>query len=65
MLLIVEEKESKDIVSLNKKVLKQLKNAKYKNLVLIPKAGHLFDDEEDSIIEKVAEISREGFTKFL
>jgi alpha/beta superfamily hydrolase len=65
MLLIVEEKESKDIVSLNKKVLKQLKNAKYKDLVLIPKAGHLFDDEEDSIIEKVAEISREGFTKFL
>jgi alpha/beta superfamily hydrolase len=63
--LIVGEKESKDIVSLNKKVLKQLKNAKYKNLVLIPKAGHLFDDEEDSIIEKVAEISREGFTKFL
>jgi hypothetical protein len=50
--LIVGEKESKDIVSLNKKALKQLKNAKYKDLVLIPKAGHLFDDEEDSIIER-------------
>ena len=33
--------------------------------LLIPKAGHLFDDEESSIMEKVAEISREWFTKFL
>jgi putative phosphoribosyl transferase len=55
-LLIVGEKDSKEMISLNKKALKQLKNAKHKDFITIPKAGHLFD-EEPGLIEKVAEIS--------
>ena len=40
-LLIVGAKDSKAVIDLNKKVLKQLKNAKSKELVMIPNAGHL------------------------
>ena len=46
----------------NKKALKQLKNAKNKDLVMIPNAGHLFDEEE-GVIEKVATIASQWFTK--
>jgi putative phosphoribosyl transferase len=63
-LIIVGEKDDKEIISLNKKVLKQLKNVKSKDFVVIPKAGHLFDEEE-GLIEKVAEISKEWFDKNL
>lgn len=63
-LLIVGAKDSKEVISLNKKALKQLKNTKYKDLVIVPKAGHLFD-EDDNIIEKVADITKQWFTKFL
>jgi putative phosphoribosyl transferase len=55
-LFIVGEKDDKEIISLNKKAFKQLKNAKHKDFVIIPKAGHLFD-EEPGMLEKVAEIS--------
>ncbi len=55
-MFIVGEKDDKDIISLNKKAFKQLKNTKTKDFIIIPKAGHLFDEEPD-IIEKVAEIS--------
>jgi putative phosphoribosyl transferase len=61
-LLIVGEKDSKEIITLNKKALKQLKNAKTKDLVIVPKAGHLFDEDEGSM-EKVAEIASQWFTK--
>ena len=52
------------ISSLNKKVFKQLKNTKHKDCVIIPKVGHLFNEEE-GLIEKVAEISKEWFSKNL
>jgi putative phosphoribosyl transferase len=61
-LLIVGEKDSKEIITLNKKALKQLKNAKTKDLVIVPKADHLFDEDEGSM-EKVAEIASQWFTK--
>jgi putative phosphoribosyl transferase len=62
-LLIVGEKDSKEIISLNKKALKQLKNASDKDLIMISQAGHLF--EEPGTIEKVADISTKWFKKSL
>ena len=61
-MLIVGANDSKEMMELNKKALKQLKNAKNKDLVMIPNAGHLFDEEE-GVIEKVATIASQWFTK--
>jgi putative phosphoribosyl transferase len=61
-LFIIGEKDDKEIISLNKKALKKIKNAKTKYFIVIPKAGHLFDEEEGSM-EKVAEIASQWFTK--
>src|SRR6476659_933412 len=63
-LFIVGEKDDKEIISLNKEAFKQLKNVKSKDLVVIPDAGHLFD-EEPGLMEKVAEVSMEWFYKNL
>ena len=63
-LLIVGANDSREIISFNKNSLKQLKNAKYKDLVIIPNAGHLFD-EEDGLMEKVAAITKQWFLKNL
>ena len=63
-LFIIGEKDDKKIISLNKKAFKQLKNVKNKDFVIIPKAGHLFD-EELGLIEKVAEVSVDWFLKNL
>ncbi len=60
-LLIVGAKDSKEVIELNKKALKNLKNAKSKELVIIPNAGHLF--EEDETIEQVAETATKWFTR--
>ena len=62
-LLIVGAKDSKAVIDLNKKVLNQLKNAKSKELVMIPNAGHLF--EEEGAIEQVADIAAKWFTNNL
>jgi|SRR4051812_44490465 putative phosphoribosyl transferase len=64
-LFIVGEKDDKDIISLNKKAFKQLKNTKKnKDFAVIPKAGHLFDEEPD-MIEKIADISKKWFDENL
>ena len=60
-LLIVGFKDSKSVIDQNKKVFNYLNNAKSKKLVMIPNAGHLF--EEEGLIEKVAEIASQWFTK--
>ena len=39
-LFIIGEKDDKDIISLNKKAFKKLKNATSKDFISIPKAGH-------------------------
>jgi putative phosphoribosyl transferase len=44
ILLIVGDKDSKAVIDLNKKALKELRNAKEKKLVMIPGAGHLFEE---------------------
>jgi putative phosphoribosyl transferase len=63
-LLIVGEEDSKDMKSLNKKALKQLKNTRHKDLAMIHNAGHLFDEEE-GLIEKVADMTVQWFKKSL
>jgi putative phosphoribosyl transferase len=61
-LLIVGAKDYKDIIELNKRALEHLTSSKSKDLVIVPEAGHLFDNNEN-IIEEVANISIEWFTK--
>ena len=62
-LLIVGSKDSKAVIELNKKALKQFRNVKAKELIMIPNAGHLF--EEANAIEKVADFSINWFTNYL
>ncbi|HEU5120331.1 MAG TPA: alpha/beta hydrolase [Candidatus Nitrosocosmicus sp.] len=62
-LLIVGEKDSKQVVELNRKIFKQMKNSRYKEFVVIPHAGHLF--EEANTIEHVANVSTQWFNRFL
>lgn len=62
-LLIVGSKDSKAVIELNKKAFKRLKSAKSKELVMIPNAGHLF--EEENAIEKVAEVTVKWFSSNL
>ena len=54
-MLLVGTKDSREIIELNKKALKQLKNARSKELVMVPNAGHLF--EEEGAIEQVADVA--------
>jgi putative phosphoribosyl transferase len=61
-LLIVGSKDSKEIIELNKQALQQLTGSKSKDLVIVPGASHLFDNNEN-IIEEVANITSEWFTK--
>jgi dienelactone hydrolase len=62
-MLIVGAKDSKDMMDLTKKAFKQLKNAKSKDLVIVPDAGHLFD--EFGAIERVANVATQWFTRTL
>ena len=62
-LLMVGAKDSKDVIDINKKALKQLKNTKSKELVMVPNAGHLF--EEEGAIDKVAELATQWFSRTL
>ena len=62
ILLIVGAKDSKAIIDLNKQALQQLTGSKSKDLVIVPEASHLFDNNEN-IIEEVANITSEWFTK--
>jgi putative phosphoribosyl transferase len=62
-MLIVGSKDSKAVIDLNKKVSKELRNAISKELVMIPNAGHLF--EEDGAIEQVSGIAAKWFTLHL
>jgi dienelactone hydrolase len=62
-MLMVGAKDSKDIIDLNKKAFKQLKNTKAKELIMVPNAGHLF--EEEGTMQQVADVSTRWFTKFI
>jgi putative phosphoribosyl transferase len=61
-LLIVGAKDSEEIIELNRQALQQLTSSKSKDLVVVPEAGHLFDNNEN-IIEEVAKLSSEWFAK--
>ncbi len=61
-LLIVGEKDSKEIIDLNRQALQQLTNSKSKDFMIIPEASHLFDNNEGTI-EEVAKITSEWFSK--
>jgi hypothetical protein len=49
-MLIVGAKDSKEIIDLNKRVLKHLKSAKSKELAMAPNAGHLFEEDGFRVI---------------
>jgi predicted phosphoribosyltransferase/dienelactone hydrolase len=58
-LLIVGGSDDKAVIGLNKIALKELKNSQDRQLVIIPSAGHLF--EEPGKIEEVAKIATQWF----
>ncbi len=58
-ILIMGDKDSKVVIDLNKKALKELKNARGKKLIMIPRAGHLFD--EPGSIEMVGQLTLDWF----
>lgn len=61
-LLIVGERDT-EVIKLNKEVLENLRQAKEKKLIIIPKATHLF--EEPGTLEEVSIHALEWFTKYL
>ncbi len=61
-LLLVGEKDSKETIELNRQALQQLTNSRSKDMMVIPEASHLFDNNE-SMIEEVANITSEWFSK--
>jgi putative phosphoribosyl transferase len=62
-LLIVGSKDNPQVIALNQKVLQQLKSAKEKRLVMVPGAGHLF--EEPGTLEEAARHAASWFDKYL
>ena len=55
-LFIVGGKE-KTLIKINKKTIKDLRNAVKKQLITVPKASHMF--EEEGAMERVANVSTE------
>ena len=62
-LLIVGGSDDSAVIRLNKSALKELRNAKDRQLALIPGAGHLF--EEPGKMEEVANMTAEWFKIYL
>jgi putative phosphoribosyl transferase len=62
-LLIVGGSDDATVIGINKTALKELKNAKDRELAQIPGAGHLF--EEPGKMEEIAKIAMEWFETYL
>lgn len=62
-LFLVGSKDNLQVIELNQKALQQLKNAKKKRLVMIPGAGHLF--EEPGTLEEAAKHAASWFERYL
>jgi putative phosphoribosyl transferase len=62
-LLLVGGSDLRSIIVLNQKALEQLKSAKEKRLVMVPGAGHLF--EEPGTLEEAAKHAASWFDKYL
>jgi putative phosphoribosyl transferase len=58
-LLIVGSNDNTQIIALNQKAMQQLKNVKEKRLVMVPGAGHLF--EEPGTLEEAAKHAASWF----
>jgi dienelactone hydrolase len=62
-LLIVGSKDDTQVIALNQKAMQQLKNTKEKRLVMVPGAGHLF--EEPGTLEEAAKHAASWFERYL
>jgi pimeloyl-ACP methyl ester carboxylesterase len=62
-LLLVGGNDTPSIIVLNQKALEQLKSAQEKRLVMVPGAGHLF--EEPGTLEEAARHAASWFEKYL
>ena len=62
-LLLVGGNDMPSIIALNQKALQQLKSAKEKRLLIVPGAGHLF--EEPGTLEEAAKHAASWFEKYL
>jgi dienelactone hydrolase len=62
-LFLVGSRDNPQVISLNQKALKELKNTKEKRLLMIPGAGHLF--EEHGTLEETAKHAASWFEKYL
>ena len=62
-LLIVGSKDHPQVIALNQKAIQQLKNVKEKRLVMVPGAGHLF--EEPGTLEEAAKHTASWFMHYL
>jgi pimeloyl-ACP methyl ester carboxylesterase len=62
-LLLVGSKDNPQVIALNQKALQHLENVKEKKLLMIPGAGHLF--EEPGTLEEAANHSASWFEKYL
>jgi putative phosphoribosyl transferase len=62
-LLLVGSRDNPQVIALNQKALQQLKNVKEKRLVMIPGAGHLF--EEAGTLEEAARHTASWFERYL
>jgi putative phosphoribosyl transferase len=62
-LLIVGSNDNTQVIGLNQKALQQLNNAREKRLVIVPGAGHLF--EEPGTLEEAAKHAASWFEQYL
>lgn len=62
-LLLVGSKDNPQVIALNQKALQHLENVKEKKLLMIPGAGHLF--EEPGTLEEAAKHAASWFEKYL
>lgn len=62
-LFLVGSRDNPQVIGLNQKALKELKNAREKRLVMIPGAGHLF--EERGTLEEAAHHTASWFERYL
>ena len=62
-LFLVGSRDNPQVIALNQKAFQQLKNVKEKRLLMIPGAGHLF--EEQGTLEEAAKHAASWFEKYL
>jgi putative phosphoribosyl transferase len=61
--LLIVGGDDREVLRLNQQAYERLERALRKQLVVVPRASHLF--EEPGTLEKVAALAREWFVEFL